>query len=259
MRAAGAEVVRAWMPPSSHPGAVGPGGGVGPGLFGGGEADAGGVAGALAAADDGGPSVAWEVGLAEEGTERLVERTEWQEVRTDGGTELHLRVEWEEHSSITSWQEGPFSYPVEVPAPVSESFVGRTRVFRAGPRTRVVYGPWQIVIRGIGATRASQVISRWEVYRSWAAERGGEITGFAERAVSDGGAGGGAGASERLMVGSSERRWVGSSELRLGGSSEIHFVGASERRLMGASELAYAGSSERLRRGGQRTAARRLQ
>ena len=250
VHASGVEVVRGWMPPSMHPGGGGPGGG-GAGIGGPGATSAGDVA--QSASDDGGPSVAWDVGLQLEGSERMVERLEWEEVHVEGGvTEVHRRIEWEEQSTITSWQEGPFTYPVEVPAPVYESFVGKTRVYRSGPRTRVVYGPWQVLIRGLGATSASQVVSRWEVYRSWAEERGSEVTGFSERAETDGGGRTAAlrpGASERLMVGASERRWRGASEVRLGGASEIFMVGASERRLMGASELSFLGGSERVRRG----------
>jgi hypothetical protein len=247
VHASGVEVVRAWMPPSMHPG----GGEGGAGVAGPGPASVGDVA--PGASDDGGPSVAWDVGLRVEGPERLVERHEWEEVHVEGGvTEMYRRIEWEEQSSITSWQEGPFTYPVEVPAPVFESFVGKTRVYRSGPRTRVVYGPWQVVIRGLGATSASQVVSRWEVYRSWAEERGSEVTGFSERVETDGTGPPRTvrpGASERLMVGASERRWRGASEVRLGGASEIFMVGASERRLMGASELSFLGASERVRRG----------
>ncbi|HEY8924542.1 MAG TPA: DUF4912 domain-containing protein [Polyangia bacterium] len=250
VHASGVEVVRGWMPPSMHPGGAGPGGG-GPGVGGPGAADLGDLA--EGAFDDGGPSAAWDVGLQLEGPERLLERHEWEEVHVEGGvTETYRRIEWEEQSTITSWQEGPFTYPVEVPSPVFESFVGKTRVFRSGPRTRVVYGPWQVVIRGLGATSASQVVSRWEVYRSWSEERGREVTGFSERAEADGGGPTRAlrpGASERLMVGASERRWRGASEVRLGGASEIFMVGASERRLMGASELSFLGASERVRRG----------
>lgn len=245
VRAAGSEVVRTWLP---HPA---PGGGGVPGA-----GPPGGPAGPAAAGpggtvEDGGPSLVWNVGVEGPGEERVVERTEWEEIRTDGVTEAHRRVTWEEQSTITSWQEGPFSYPVEVPAPVLESFVGRTRVFRSGARTRVVYGPWQVVIRGIGATSAASVISRWEVYRSWGEQKGTEVIGFAERAIIAGVAGerSPGGASERMLAGASERTWRGASELRLGGSSEVFYLGASERRMMGASELQYAGASERVRRG----------
>jgi len=249
VHASGVEVVRAWMPPSMHPSGGGPGDGAGVG--GPGAASSGDVA--QGASDDGGPTAAWDIGLQLEGPERLVERHEWEEVHVEGdATEMYRRIEWEEQSTITSWQEGPFAYPVEVPAPVFESFAGKTRVYRSGPRTRVVYGPWQVVIRGLGATSASQVVSRWEVYRSWAEERGSESTGVSERAETDGGGPPMAlrpGASERLMRGASERRWRGASEVRLGGASEIFMVGASERRLMGASELSFLGASERVRRG----------
>jgi hypothetical protein len=242
VRAAGSEVVRTWLP---HP-APGAGGAPGTGPLAG--AASPGAGGAPDGGADGGPSLVWNVGVESAGEERVVERTEWEEIRTDGVTEAHRRVTWEEQSTITSWQEGPFSYPVEVPAPVLESFVGRTRVFRSGARTRVVYGPWQVVIRGIGATKAASVISRWEVYRSWGEQKGTEVVGFAARATVAGQRGLG-GASERMLTGASERTWRGASELRLGGSSEVFYLGASERRMMGASELQYAGASERVRRG----------
>jgi hypothetical protein len=182
-------------------------------------------------------------------SEEIVHRSEWhsewEEVRSDGFVTGEGRLTWEEQSQITSWTDGPFPYPVEVPEPVRETTVGRTRVFRSGAKTHVVYGPWQVVIHGLGATRSRSVISRWEVYRSW-----GEETGRQTVHVIEGGSGPGAlGASERLMRGASERMWRGASELRLGGSSEVYFLGASELRLAGASERLYSGSSERLRKG----------
>jgi hypothetical protein len=190
----------------------------------------------------------------EEG-ERTVHRTawhsEWEEVKNDGYVTGEGRMSWEEHGQISSWSEGPFPYPVEVPEPVRETSVGRTRVFRSGARTHVVYGPWQVVIHGLGATRSRSVLSRWEVYRSWG-EEGGRHVVHTQGGVSDPGPDQGTGplgASERLMRGASERVWRGGSELRLGGSSEVFYLGASELRLAGASERMYAGSSERLRRG----------
>jgi hypothetical protein len=241
VRAAGAEVVRSWMP--SHREHAG-----GPDRAG---WSAGADAGPGTVRGDAGeavmPAAAWDFGLhAAPGAERVIERTEWEEIRNDGMTEAHRRVTWEEQSTISSWQEGPFSHPVEVPAPVFESFVGRTRVFRSGTRTRIVYGPWQVVIRGVGASSAASVISRWEVYRSWGEETGVDVVSF-----DHGGDEGAAmpGASERLLAGASERRWRGGSEVRLGGASELYRIGASELRLMGASEIMYAGASERLRKG----------
>lgn len=186
----------------------------------------------------------------EEG-ERVVHRTEWQseweEVKSDGYVTGEGRMSWEEQGQISSWSEGPFPYPVEVPEPVRETSLGRTRVFRSGERTHIVYGPWQVVIHGLGATRSRAVISRWEVYRSWNEQGGRHVVH-----LQGGGEGqpvGPTGASERLMRGASERVWRGASELRLGGSSEVHYLGASELRLAGASERMYMGASELVRRG----------
>ena len=190
----------------------------------------------------------------EEG-ERTVHRTEWhsawEEVKNDGYVTGEGRTSWEEQGQISSWSEGPFPYPVEVPEPVRETTVGRTRVFRSGARTHIVYGPWQVVIHGLGASRSRSVVSRWEVYRSWGEEGGRHVVATQGGVIGEGAAQGTglAGASERLMRGASERVWRGASELRLGGSSEVFYLGASELRLAGASERMYAGSSERLRRG----------
>lgn len=174
------------------------------------------------------------------------ERHEWEEVRGEGAIEEFRRFHWDGPATITSWEAGPFSYPVEIPEPVRESLEsheGKTRVLKVGGRTHVLYGPWQVIIRGLGARHARVVLSRWEVYRTWAEEtghQGDEISTTYGRT--------GAGASERMM-GSSERRWVGGSEARLGGSSEVFFLKASELRLGGASELMYAGSSQWVMRG----------
>jgi hypothetical protein len=174
----------------------------------------------------------------------------WTEVEVSTGFEAHRTVTWEEHGLVSSWHEGPFTYPVEIPDPVRELSVGKTRVFKQGTRTHVVYGPWQVTIRGLGATSKRAVISRWEVYRSWGAEQGSirEVV-----STSEGGQGEGelafTGGSHGRFLGASERHWGGASELRLGGSSEVFYLGASERRLGGASERMYAGASERLLKG----------
>ena len=187
----------------------------------------------------------------EEG-ERVVHRTEWhsewEEVKTDGYVTGDGRMSWEEEGHISSWSEGPFPYPVEVPEPVRETSLGRTRVFRSGARTHVVYGPWQVVIHGLGASRSRSVISRWEVYRSWGEQAGRHVVHL-QGGTGDAQTAGQPGASERVMRGASERVWLGASELRFGGSSEVYYLGASELRLAGASERMYLGASELLRRG----------
>ena len=167
----------------------------------------------------------------------------WEEVGADGTVEVHRQFRWEGPTVRTSWEAGPFSHPVEVPEPLHETTVGKTRVFRLGTHTHVVYGPWQVTIRGLGAEQARSVLSRWEVYRSWGEETGHEVEEFGTTLAADP-----AGGSER-MVGSSGRRWVGSSELRFAGSSEQYFLKASELRLGGASERLLAGASEWRARG----------
>ena len=237
VRLADGQVRRGWMPR--------PAGG---GQAGGGEGGGGAVGGTaglpvtLPSAD-----MVVQVDEGEQVVHRTEWHSEWEEVKSDGYATGEGRTWWEEQGQISSWSEGPFPYPVEVPEPVSETSLGRTRVFRSGARTHVVYGPWQVVIHGLGATRSRAVISRWEVYRSWGEQAGRHVTHT--QSAGDGPATGLQGASERLMRGASERVWRGASELRFGGSSEVYYVGASERRLGGASERMYLGASELLRRG----------
>jgi len=164
------------------------------------------------------------------------ERVEWKEAGGEGWYELHGRTEWQGPVTRTTWEAGPFSYPVEVDPPTREEWRGPAYAFRLGGVTHVVYGPWQVVIRNLGARQERQVLARWEMYRSWVSESGAEIRGPGRpgelRPV---------GASEHL--GASERRWLGASELRLGGASEVWRLGASELRLRGASEVLFAGAS----------------
>jgi hypothetical protein len=174
------------------------------------------------------------------------ERVQWEEVWRDEHGEVHRTVSWESPLMVSSWEAGPFTYPVEIPGSTTESFEGALNVYKVDGKTHIVYGPWQVVIRGLGAHYQRQVVARWEVQRSWVAEEGHEIHGV--RVVSHEGAGPG-GSSELLAMGSSELRWRGESELRLMGGSERLYLGASERRAMGASERLYRGASEWLARG----------
>jgi hypothetical protein len=107
-------------------------------------------------------------------------------------------------------------------------------------RTHVVFGPWQVVVRGLGAFEERHVLSRWMVYRSFAVESGSEgpLESVGERIL-----------GSSALLGASERRFPGASELRFAGSSELLYRGASERRLGGASERIYGAASERLLRG----------
>ncbi len=183
------------------------------------------------------------------GWEELLQTT-WQElIRTrwrdgqpplDGSTPvLH-----------STWESGPFDVAVDPPRVTEEFYEGPVTVIPAeNGKTRIIYGPWQVLVRGLGGHAEKRVLARWEVAASWVLEMGVERVvrtlspshlGNAERAGPD-----------TLMVGSSaafgasERRWLSASELRLRGASEVFYAGASELRWGGASEL-LAGSERRL-------------
>jgi hypothetical protein len=173
-------------------------------------------------------------------------RVEWEEVQGAGTIAFHRRISWESPTMITSWESGPLTYPVEVPLPVRESFVGKTRVFKVADKTHVVYGPWQVIIRGLGAHQSRTILSRWEVFRAWQTVSQREVQEFVVSGVGPSAAGAalGVGASERLFRGASELSFAGGSALRLLGGSEVFLLGASELRLGGASELLFAAASE---------------
>lgn len=181
------------------------------------------------------------------------ERVEWREVTGEGWYELTGRAEWQEPATFTSWAEGPLHHPVEVLEPVVEAWRGRSYGFQVGPVTHLVHGPWELVIRNLGATASHAVLARWQVFRSWVTEAGREVR---VAALSEAPAGAPPGGSEGRL-GASERRWVAGSELRLGGASEAWRRGASELRLRGASELRWMGASERSAGGASERAARR--
>ncbi len=170
------------------------------------------------------------------------ERAEWHEVVGEGWYELEGRLEWQGPLIVTTWEAGPFAYPVEIGPPLRQDWQGRSFAYRVGDVTHVVYGPWQVVIRNLGAHEARAVLGRWEIYRSWVAQSGEEAIvarpGHAPAVK--------VGASALVTLGASERRWLSASELRLRGASEIWRIGASEVRLAGASETLFAGASQRL-------------
>jgi hypothetical protein len=168
---------------------------------------------------------------------------EWEEHFSDGSTEYHRETTWESPVMVSAWEAGPFSFPVSAPEPVREDFVGPARVYRVGGRTHVVHGPWQVVIKGVGAHQGRSVVARWEIYRSWVGEEKTEAAPVRteEMAIP--------GSSEKLLVGASEKRWRHASEMRLGGASEVYFLGASEYRARGASERLFLGASQYKMRG----------
>jgi hypothetical protein len=158
-------------------------------------------------------------------------------------------LEWSTPAFRTTWQSGPFALPVEPPTVTEEHFEGPITVYPLdGGRSRIVYGPWQVVIRGIGGKAQARVLSRWQMEASWVVSVGferivRELLPPGARAPSDIATGAMLGGSEAL--GASERRWLSASEMRLRGASELHLLGASELRVRGASEVIFGAASER--------------
>lgn len=170
------------------------------------------------------------------------ESVEWIETTGEGWVSREGHVTWQGPVELSTWRSGPIAHPVEVQPPERTEWRGKAVAFTVGGVTHVLYGPWQVVIRHIGAVGEHAELARWEVYRSWVSEGGREqrpapAAGFPT------------GASEQLAPGASERAWLAGSELRLQGASELWRLGASELRLRGASELLLQGASERLLRG----------
>ena len=148
------------------------------------------------------------------------------------------RIEWEGPLVRTSWEAGPFPYPVEAAAYIEERHGGTVSVRSVDGGTHIVYGPWQVVIRGLGARAERRILASWEMCRSLVVQARVGVPDAAETdRMPDG--------LEQGTLGSSERRWRAASELRLGGASELYRLGASELRYLGASEIVYAGASER--------------
>ena len=131
---------------------------------------------------------------------------------------------------------------MDIEPPSREAWQGRSFAWRVGGVTHVVYGPWQVVIRNLGARAEHAVLGAWEIYRSWAVEAGHEGRPGRRTVIRSG-------ASELLAIGASERRWLVGSELRLGGASELWRVGASELAFRGASEQLFLGASQAMARG----------
>ena len=151
-------------------------------------------------------------------------------------------IEWEGPVVRTTWESGPFTYPVEPPSYVEERYEGPVTLRSVNGTTHIVHGAKQVVIRGIGARAERRVLAVWEVYHSWPTQGGVAVRQVGEATGSRGG-------SEQLLRGASEVRWGAASELRLGGASELYLLGASELRYLGASELLYSGASEWRARG----------
>lgn len=166
------------------------------------------------------------------------ERVEWQAISGERWAEIFGRTEWAEPAVVTSWEAGPFTYPVRIDPPTREAWEGGAMVYRVGDVTHVVSGPWRVVIRNLGARFGRAVLGRWEIFRWRVVQWGPEVRALPSARPAA------AGASEQVALGASERRWIAASELRLGGASELWRIGASEVLFRGASERLYAGASE---------------
>ena len=105
----------------------------------------------------------------------------------------------------------------------------------------IVYGPWQVVIRGMGARAERRVLGTWEYRqpgrdeRRRRADRGRRPASFAPGSSEWLRSGPASGVARRQRAasgaGASELWLLGASELMLGGSSEQLFQGASELRV----------------------------
>jgi hypothetical protein len=172
---------------------------------------------------------------------------------------------WHGPFERTAWEAGPFEVPVTPPDVVEERWEGGVATWRENGRVHVVYGPWQVVIRGIGGWSDTRVIAVWEVERTWAIDGDQDVVvgpgrprsaalGAPERLGASERLGAGearlGGASERWRLGASELRFAGASERARRGASELRLGGASERRLGGASEWQAGGASEAVPFGG---------
>jgi len=173
-------------------------------------------------------------------------RWEWREQMGGGVTQTwtgeRTQLEWIGPLVRSAWEAGPFTYAVQSPAYIEEWNEGTMTVRTEHGQVHIVYGPWQVQIRGIGAHAERRVLATWAIRRSWATTVGVERAETLWRQLAPG-------SSEWVAQGGSERAWMGGSELRLGGASELFLVGASELRLGGASETQFKGASEWMMRG----------
>jgi hypothetical protein len=244
--------------PGPGAGAAQPPASSGSGPVGQGARDAGpsaGVEGEYWAVDEAGPPHEWAILSGWERHDFL--RLEW--VGGDGRAERTERFEWVGPVVGSTWEAGPFPMPIELPGLVEERHEGPVVLQKIGSRTRILYGPWQVVIRGIGARAERRVLATWEVRKSWITEFGFEVVGGRLRWEARGATEAAPlapGERARRLGGASERVWLAGSEVRLAGASEVFRVGASEIRLRGASEVLAVGASEARYRGASE--ARRL-
>jgi hypothetical protein len=219
--------------PGAGPAARGVGPGPGPGPGGG---PAGGPGGG------GGGEEGWQdwsqfAGFPVPRGQRLFGRTWRSEATGEQWNSEWTKTEWIGPVLRTEWESGPLTYPVDVPeGSIEVQDNGEVSVRSEGGRTHVAYGPWQVVIRGIGARAERRVLGTWEYRRRIS------VDGGVERVTTGGGYA--PGSSEWMMMGASERAWMGASEVLFRGASELWLLGASETMFAGASERLFAGGSE---------------
>ena len=203
-------------------------------------------------------------------------------------------------SEITSWSAGP----VRLPGGAAGDWCARATpappgCFRAGGRTHMFWGPWQVVIRGHRRPRrAAGAVALGGVPQLDHQWPGGRSRAAATKARQAAGNGVTPGGASELRLGASERWGRGGSELRLGGATErfswapascgwaapasrrswapasgwpagpasgagrrqrVALPGRQRAPPVGASERRLGGASERQLRGRQRAAAGRRQ
>ena len=187
--------------PGGGPGGGGGGGGEG-GAFGGGTASQRGLHGLPEWVNGGAVAPAGGPGVGPHVFER---RWEWRETVGGGVRESwtgeRSQVEWIGPLIRSAWEAGPFTYPVQSPAYIEEWNEGTMTVRSDHGEVHVVYGPWQVVIRGVGAHAERRVLATWEIRRSWATTVGIERSETVWRQL-------GPGSSEWIAQGGSERAWA---------------------------------------------------
>jgi hypothetical protein len=183
----------------------------------------------------------------------------WEALLQTAGDEGE-QLAWEGPPTQSEWTTGRLDVPVPPPGVIEEQRTNGVAVYAERGETRVVYSPWQVTIRGLGARAERRVLAIWQMRRSWTTSTAAaEGTPPVPRGASERHAGASevlGGASETWRLGASELRLRGASEVRLRGASELRLRGASERRLRGASEQRLGGASELRPRGASERARR---
>ncbi len=169
---------------------------------------------------------------------RFAGHWDWRELTRGEWLDEGRVFEWIGPVIRTTWEAGPFEFPVESPVYVEERHDDTALTVLRNGALQVVYGPWQVVIRGIDGRSVRRIVAVWEMRHSWVTAAGVEFRGMGALEAHF------PGASEGPALGASERRWLVSSAEILGGASEVYRIGASELRYRGASESFFVAASE---------------